>query len=294
MTMNENMTQVSENKADYLDIEQDLRKRHRKNLWCRFTKAIRDYDLIQEGDRIAVCISGGKDSMLMAKLFQELKRHNKFDFDLKFIVMDPGYVPENRQLIENNARRLNIPITVFESDIFESVFQIENSPCYLCARMRRGHLYSKAEELGCNKIALGHHFDDVIETILMGMLYGGQVQTMMPKLHSTNFGEMELIRPMYLIREESIKAWRDYHNLTFLQCACKFTENSVFVNEHENASKRREVKQLIKQLKKVNPFVENNIFKSVENVNLSTVIAYKQNGVKHHFLDGYDQGKGKE
>lgn len=232
--------------------------------------------------------------MLMAKLFQELKRHNKFDFDLKFIVMDPGYVPENRQLIENNARRLNIPITVFESDIFESVFQIENSPCYLCARMRRGHLYSKAEELGCNKIALGHHFDDVIETILMGMLYGGQVQTMMPKLHSTNFGEMELIRPMYLIREESIKAWRDYHNLTFLQCACKFTENSVFVNEHENASKRREVKQLIKQLKKVNPFVENNIFKSVENVNLSTVIAYKQNGVKHHFLDGYDQGKGKE
>ena len=294
MTMNENMTQVSENKADYLDIEQDLRKRHRKKLWCRFTKAIRDYDLIQEGDRIAVCISGGKDSMLMAKLFQELKRHNKFDFDLKFLVMDPGYVPENRQLIENNARRLNIPITVFESDIFESVFQIENSPCYLCARMRRGHLYSKAEELGCNKIALGHHFDDVIETILMGMLYGGQVQTMMPKLHSTNFGEMELIRPMYLIREESIKAWRDYHNLTFLQCACKFTENSVFVNEHENASKRREVKQLIKQLKKVNPFVENNIFKSVENVNLSTVIAYKQNGVKHHFLDGYDQGKGKE
>ena len=294
MTMNENMTQVSENKADYLDIEQDLRKRHRKKLWCRFTKAIRDYDLIQEGDRIAVFISGGKDSMLMAKLFQELKRHNKFDFDLKFIVMDPGYVPENRQLIENNARRLNIPITVFESDIFESVFQIENSPCYLCARMRRGHLYSKAEELGCNKIALGHHFDDVIETILMGMLYGGQVQTMMPKLHSTNFGEMELIRPMYLIREESIKAWRDYHNLTFLQCACKFTENSVFVNEHENASKRREVKQLIKQLKKVNPFVENNIFKSVENVNLSTVIAYKQNGVKHHFLDGYDQGKGKE
>lgn len=294
MTMNENMTQVSENKADYLDIEQDLRKRHRKKLWCRFTKAIRDYDLIQEGDRIAVCISGGKDSMLMAKLFQELKRHNKFDFDLKFIVMDPGYVPENRQLIENNARRLNIPITVFESDIFESVFQIENSPCYLCARMRRGHLYSKAEALGCNKIALGHHFDDVIETILMGMLYGGQVQTMMPKLHSTNFGEMELIRPMYLIREESIKAWRDYHNLTFLQCACKFTENSVFVNEHENASKRREVKQLIKQLKKVNPFVENNIFKSVENVNLSTVIAYKQNGVKHHFLDGYDQGKGKE
>lgn len=292
--MSENMTQVSENQTDYLEIEQDLRKRHRKKLWCRFTKAIRDYDLVQEGDRIAVCISGGKDSMLMAKLFQELKRHNKFDFDLKFLVMDPGYVTENRQLIENNAKRLNIPITVFESDIFKSVFQIENSPCYLCARMRRGYLYSKAEELGCNKIALGHHFDDVIETILMGMLYGGQVQTMMPKLHSTNFGKMELIRPMYLIREESIKAWRDYHNLTFLQCACKFTENSVFVNEHENASKRKEVKQLIKQLKKVNPFVENNIFKSVENVNLSTIIAYKQNGVKHHFLDEYEQVKGED
>ncbi len=285
--MNENMTQVSENETDYLEIEQDLRKRHRKKLWCRFTKAIREYDLVQEGDKIAVCISGGKDSMLMAKLFQELRRHNKFDFDLEFLVMDPGYMPQNRALIENNAKRLNIPITVFETNIFESVYNIENSPCYLCARMRRGYLYSKAHALGCNKIALGHHFDDVIETILMAMLYGGQVQTMMPKLHSTNFEGMELIRPMYLIREESIKAWRDYHNLTFLQCACKFTQNSVFVNEHENSSKRKEVKRLIKQLKKVNPFVENNIFKSVENVNLSTVIAYKQDGVKHHFLDNY-------
>lgn len=294
MTMNEDMTQVSESRTEYLEIEQDLRKRHRKKLWCRFTKAIRDYDLVQEGDKIAVCISGGKDSMLMAKLFQELKRHNKFEFDLEFLVMDPGYVAKNRQLIEDNAKRLNIPITMFESDIFESVFQIENSPCYLCARMRRGYLYGKAKELGCNKIALGHHFDDVIETILMGMLYGGQVQTMMPKLHSTNFEGMELIRPMYLIREESIKAWRDYHNLTFLQCACKFTENSAFVNEYENASKRKEVKQLIKQLKKVNPFVENNIFKSVENVNLNTVVAYKQNGVKHHFLDGYADIKGED
>ena len=273
--MNENMTQVSENEMDYLEIEQDLRKRHRKKLWCRFTKAIREYDLVQEGDKIAVCISGGKDSMLMAKLFQELRRHNKFDFDLEFLVMDPGYMPQNRALIENNAKRLNIPITVFETNIFESVYNIENSPCYLCARMRRGYLYSKAHALGCNKIALGHHFDDVIETILMAMLYGGQVQTMMPKLHSTNFEGMELIRPMYLIRE------------TFLQCACKFTQNSVFVNEHENSSKRKEVKRLIKQLKKVNPFVENNIFKSVENVNLSTVIAYKQDGVKHHFLDNY-------
>lgn len=283
------MTHVSENTKDYLEIEQDLRKRYRKNIWCRFTKAIRDYDLVREGDRIAVCISGGKDSMLMAKLFQELKRHNKFEFDVRFLVMDPGYKAENRQLIESNAKRLNIPLTIFESDIFESVFHIENSPCYLCARMRRGYLYSKARELGCNKIALGHHFDDVIETILMGMLYGAQVQTMMPKLHSTNFEGMELIRPMYLIREEHIKAWRDYNNLHFLQCACRFTENSTFLGDLENTSKRREIKELIRQLSRINPFVENNIFKSVENVNLSTIIAYKQDGVRHHFLDDYDR-----
>lgn len=285
------MTQMSEseNEKNYIDIEQDLRKRYRKNLWCRFTKAIREYDLVQEGDRIAVCISGGKDSMLMAKLFQELKRHNKFEFDVKFLVMDPGYKTENRQLIEHNAKRLNIPLNIFESDIFDSVYHIENSPCYLCARMRRGHLYSMAKELGCNKIALGHHYDDVIETILMGMLYGAQMQTMMPKLHSTNFEGMELIRPMYLIREEHIEAWRDYNNLHFLQCACKFTENSTFRGDLENTSKRREIKQLIRQLRQINPFVENNIFKSVENVNLSTVIAYKQDGVRHHFLDAYDQ-----
>lgn len=282
------MTQVSGNDRSYLEIEQDLRKRYRKNLWCKFTKAIRTYDLVQEGDRIAVCISGGKDSMLMAKLFQELKRHDKFDFEVKFLVMDPGYRAENRQLIEHNARRLNIPLTIFESDIFESVLHIENSPCYLCARMRRGYLYSKACELGCNKIALGHHFDDVIETILMGMLYGAQVQTMMPKLHSTNFAGMELIRPMYLIREEHIRAWRDYNNLHFLQCACRFTENSAFHGDLENTSKRREVKELIRTLRKINPFVENNIFKSVENVNLSTVIAYKQHGTRHHFLDDYE------
>ena len=285
---NTNMTHAPENDKDYLQIEQDLRKRYRKNIWCKFTKAIRDYALVQEGDRIAVCISGGKDSMLMAKLFQELKRHNKFEFDVKFLVMDPGYKTENRQLIESNAERLNIPLTIFESDIFESVFHIENSPCYLCARMRRGYLYSKAKELGCNKIALGHHFDDVIETILMGMLYGAQVQTMMPKLHSTNFERMELIRPMYLIREEHIKAWRDYNNLHFLQCACKFTENSTFQGDLENTSKRQEIKQLIRQLSHINPFVENNIFKSVENVNLSTIIAYKQDGVRHHFLDDYE------
>lgn len=283
------MIQLSEKEKDYLEIEQDLRKRYRKNLWCRFTKAIREYDLVQEGDRIAVCISGGKDSMLMAKLFQELKRHNKFEFDVKFLVMDPGYKEENRQLIEHNAKRLNVPLTIFASNIFESVYHIENSPCYLCARMRRGYLYSRAKELGCNKIALGHHYDDVIETILMGMLYGAQVQTMMPKLHSTNFEGMELIRPMYLIREEHIKAWRDYNNLQFLQCACKFTENSTFRGDLENTSKRRETKELIRQLRQINPFVENNIFKSVENVNLSTIIAYKQDGVRHHFLDDYDR-----
>lgn len=282
------MTQVSQNEKDYLEIEQDLRRRFRKNLWCRFTKAIREYDLVQEGDKIAVCISGGKDSMLMAKLFQELKRHNKFDFDVQFLVMDPGYKAKNRQLIEKNAERLNIPLTIFESDIFDSVFQIEKSPCYLCARMRRGHLYSRAQALGCNKIALGHHYDDVIETILMGMLYGAQVQTMMPKLHSTNFAGMELIRPMYLIREEHIEAWRDYNSLQFLQCACKFTEQDAASKDRENTSKRREIKQLIRQLRQMNPFVENNLFKSVENVNLSTVIAYKQDGVRHHFLDTYD------
>lgn len=287
------MTQVSDTNKDYLEIEQDLRKRYRKNLWCKFTKAIREYELVQEGDKIAVCISGGKDSMLMAKLFQELKRHNKFNFEVLFLVMDPGYKIENRQLIEQNAERLNIPVIIFSSDIFASVYNIENSPCYLCARMRRGYLYNKAQELGCNKIALGHHFDDVIETILMGMLYGAQVQTMMPKLHSTNFEGMELIRPMYLIREDHIEAWRDYNHLRFLQCACKFTENSTFRGDLENTSKRREIKQLIRQLKQINPFVENNIFKSVENVNLSTVIAYKQEGVRHHFLEDYQTATSK-
>ena len=287
------MTRVSDTNKDYLEIEQDLRKRYRKNLWCKFTKAIREYELVQEGDKIAVCISGGKDSMLMAKLFQELKRHNKFNFEVLFLVMDPGYKIENRQLIEQNAERLNIPVIIFSSDIFASVYNIENSPCYLCARMRRGYLYSKAQELGCNKIALGHHFDDVIETILMGMLYGAQVQTMMPKLHSTNFEGMELIRPMYLIREDHIEAWRDYNHLRFLQCACKFTENSTFRGDLENTSKRREIKQLIRPLKQINPFVENNIFKSVENVNLCTVIAYKQEGVRHHFLEDYQTATSK-
>ena len=274
----------------YLDIEESIRKKFRKTIWCRFTKAIREYELVKEGDKVAVCISGGKDSMLMAKLFQELKRHNKFPFEVVFLVMDPGYSPENRQIIENNARKLNIPVTIFESDIFESVFNIEKSPCYLCARMRRGYLYHKAQELGCNKIALGHHYDDVIETILMGMLYGAQVQTMMPKLHSTNFEGMELIRPLYLVREDDIKKWRDYNDLHFIQCACKFTDTCTTCGG-ENASKRVEVKNLIRQLKETNPFVESNIFKSVENVNLSTIVAYKKDGVKHHFLDDYDSVK---
>lgn len=269
-------------------VEKSIRKKFRKNIWCKFTKAINQYELVKEGDCIAVCISGGKDSMLMAKLFQELKLHNKFPFEVKFVVMDPGYSPENRKVIEENARKLKIPIHIFESDIFESVYHIEKSPCYLCARMRRGYLYNFAKELGCNKIALGHHYDDVIETILMGMLYGAQIQTMMPKLHSTNFEGMELIRPLYLIREDDIKAWRDYNDLRFIQCACKFTDTCTTCNNEENQSKRVEIKQLIAEIKKKNPYVEAHIFKSVENVNIETVIAYKKDGVKHHFLDNYD------
>ncbi len=269
------------------DVERSINKKFHKSIWSKFTAALNEYDLIQENDKIAVCISGGKDSMLMAKLFQELKRHNKFNFELVFLVMDPGYSPENRAIIEKNAKMLNVPITVFESNIFESVLHIEKSPCYICARMRRGYLYNKAKELGCNKIALGHHYDDVIETVLMGMLYGGQVQTMMPKLHSTNFEGMELIRPMYLIRESEIKHWRDYNDLHFIQCACKFTDTCTSCNP-DNASKRQEVKNLIADLAKINPQVESNIFKSVENVNLDTVVGYKQKGVKHSFLENYN------
>ncbi|HBH98054.1 MAG TPA: ATPase [Lachnospiraceae bacterium] len=284
----ESMKQEEEQQDAYLDIEQSIRKKFKKSIWCKFTKAVREYELVKEGDKIAVCISGGKDSMLMAKLFQELQRHNRFPFEVTFLVMDPGYSKENRQIIENNAKKLHIPLTIFESDIFEAVLHVEKSPCYLCARMRRGHLYAKAKELGCNKIALGHHYDDVIETILMGMLYGAQVQTMMPKLHSTNFEGMELIRPLYLVREDDIKKWRDYNDLHFLQCACKFTE-TCSIEGGDSSSKRMEIKHLIRDLKKTNPFVEGNIFKSVENVNLSTVIAYKQDGVKHHFLESYDE-----
>ena len=269
-------------------VELSIRKKFKKKIWSKFTKAVREYELVKEGDRIAVCISGGKDSMLMAKLFQELKRHNKFNFEVKFLVMDPGYSPENRKVIEENARKMKIPIQIFESNIFESVFEIEKSPCYICARMRRGYLYNFAQQMGCNKIALGHHYDDVIETILMGMLYSAQVQTMMPKLHSTNFEGMEPIRPMYLIREDDIKAWRDYNDLHFIQCACKFTDTCTTCNNEENQSKRMEIKKLIAELKKTNPFVEGNIFKSVENVNLDTVVGYKAKGVRHNFLDTYD------
>ena len=271
------------------DVEQSIRKKFRKKIWRMFAKAINTYDLVKEGDKIAVCISGGKDSMLMAKLFQELKLHNKFEFEVKFLVMDPGYSPENRKVIEENARKLNIPITIYESDIFESVYNVEKSPCYLCARMRRGYLYKFAKDMGCNKIALGHHYDDVIETILMGMLYSGQVQTMMPKLHSTNYEGLELIRPLYLIREQDIKSWCRYNDLHFIQCACKFTDTCTTCNNEENRSKRVEIKELIKTLKQVNPYVEGNIFKSVENVSLEAIVAYKIDGVKHSFLETYDE-----
>lgn len=268
------------------EVERSINKKFHKAIWSRFTSALNDYDLIQSGDKIAVCISGGKDSWLMAKLFQELKRHNKFPFEVEYIVMDPGYNPANRALIESNAKLLNVPITIFESTIFESVVHIEKSPCYICARMRRGYLYSKAKDLGCNKIALGHHYDDVIETILMGMLYGGQVQTMMPKLHSTNFEGMELIRPMYLIREEDIIRWVNYNDLSFLQCACKFTEQAATAGQ-ESLSKRKEIKAMIKEMHRINPQVESNIFRSVEKVNLDTVIGYKKNSIVHNFLEDY-------
>ena len=281
----------SQNEEFARNVEISLRKKFKKKIWSKFTKAINTYELVKPGDRIAVCISGGKDSMLMAKCFQELKLHNKFDFEVKFLVMDPGYSPANRQVIEENARKLNVPIRIFESDIFESVFNIEKSPCYLCARMRRGHLYAFAKEMGCNKIALGHHYDDVIETILMGMLYGAQVQTMMPKLHSTNFEGMELIRPLYLIREADIIHWANYNDLHFIQCACRFTEHCASCGGTEKGSKRAEIKELIHELAQKDPVIEYNIFRSVENVNLNTVIGYKQDGVRHNFLDTYDEQK---
>lgn len=272
------------------EIEQSITKRRRfkENIFSRFTKAVVEFDMIKPYDKIAVCISGGKDSMLMAKLFQELKRHDKFPFDLEFIVMDPGYSEPNRIAIEDNSQLLGIPIHIFETRIFDAVYKIDKSPCYLCARMRRGHLYKQAQLLGCNKIALGHHYDDVIETTLMGMLWGGQIQTMMPKLRSTNYEGMELIRPMYYIREEDIEAWRDFNGLRFLRCACRFTEQTeASPDDKESDSKRLETKRLIRELKKSNPHIEANIFNSMRNVNVDTVIAYKKDGVIHRFTDDY-------
>ena len=286
--VNDQISDEEKNDQACKDIERSIVKKFRKEVWRPFTKAINTYDLIRDGDKIAVCISGGKDSMLMAKLFQELERHGKKNFEVVFLVMNPGYNDINYTTILNNAKLMKIPVTVFDSDIFDIVAESGGSPCYLCARMRRGALYSRAKELGCNKIALGHHYDDVIETILMGMLYGGQVQTMMPKLHSTNFEGMELIRPLYLIREENIIKWKNYNHLNFINCACRLTESCASCGGTEKGSKRAEIKSLIAELKEMNPFVESNIFKSVENVNLNTVICYKsKDGEKHSFLDEY-------
>ncbi len=279
---------MSRNLEPYKLIERSIIKKFRKSIWNPFILAVKRYELIKEGDRIAVCISGGKDSMLLAKLMQELHRHSDVPFELKFLVMDPGYNAANREKIESNARLLHIPITVFETDIFEIADSVTQSPCYLCARMRRGHLYSKAKELGCNKIALGHHFSDVIETTLLGMFYGSQLQAMLPKLHSTNFEGMELIRPMYCIHEEDVIAWRNYNNLEFIQCACRFTEKYTLCSNEGGISKRQEIKQLIKKLKAENPLIEKSIFNSIHSVCLDTMLGYKSKGVEHSFLDDYD------
>ena len=268
--------------------ERSLIKTYRKSIWNPFIAAVKRYELIEPGDRVAACISGGKDSMLMAKLLQELQRHSEVPFELVYLVMDPGYNEINRQKIESNAALLHIPITVFETNIFDVANNSDKSPCYLCARMRRGHLYSKAKELGCNKIALGHHFNDVIETTVMGMFYGSQLQAMLPKLHSDNFEGMELIRPMYCIHEDDILSWKRYNDLEFIQCACRFTESCASCGGTEKGSKRAEIKALIKELSAKSPYIEKNIFRSVENVNLNTIVAYKQNGQKHSFLEDYD------
>ena len=267
-------------------VERSIIKTYRKRIWNPFLIALKNYKLVNAGDKIAVCISGGKDSMLMAKLLQELHKYSEVPFELVYLVMDPGYNAENRKKIEDNARLLHIPITVFETDIFTVADKTEKSPCYLCARMRRGHLYKKAQDLGCNKIALGHHFNDVIETTLLGMFYGSQLQSMPPKLHSTNFRGMELIRPMYCIHEDAIIAWQKYNGLEFIQCACRFTENC---ENGTGDSKRQEIKQLIKELKKTNPNIEKSIFNSIHSVCLDTMVGYKSNGVERSFLDNYDE-----
>lgn len=272
----------------YKDIEKSIIKKFRKEIWTKFTRAINDYELIREGDKIAVCISGGKDSMLLAKCMQEIKRHGKVNFDVEFVVMNPGYNDINKQMIIENAEILNIPIHMFETEIFDIVATVDESPCYLCARMRRGYLYKKAQELGCNKIALGHHFDDVIETVLMSMLYSGQIRTMMPKLHSTNFEGLELIRPMYLIKEEDILSWKRYNELQFIQCACRFTENCM-LGDNGGGSKRNEMKALIKKFRQTSDIIDMNIFRSIHNVNMDTIIGYQKHGIKHSFLEDYDE-----
>lgn len=271
------------------EVERSIITKFRPTIWRLFLRGIDEYKMISEGDKIAVCVSGGKDSMLLAKCMQELLAHGDVKFELKFIAMDPGYNEVNRKLLEDNAKLLNVPLEFFETNIFDVVENIKESPCYLCARMRRGHLYSMAKKLGCNKIALGHHFDDVIETILMGMLYGSQVQTMMPKLHSTNFPEMELIRPLYLVKEKSILHWAKSNELKFLRCACKFT----LERETKENSKRQEIKELIDSLRKVYPNVDINIFRSVHDVNLNTLIGYHNDTMRYNFLDDYDSKKQK-
>ncbi|MBQ8935764.1 MAG: aminotransferase class V-fold PLP-dependent enzyme, partial [Oscillospiraceae bacterium] len=277
--------------APYQLIERSINKKFRKELWKPFIYAVKRYELIQPGDKIAVCISGGKDSMLLAKLMQELHRHSDVPFEVVYLVMDPGYNEINRRKIESNAQLLRIPITVFETDIFAIANSTEQSPCYLCARMRRGHLYSKAKELGCNKIALGHHFNDVIETTVMGMFYGSQLQAMPPKLHSKNFDGMELIRPLYCVHEEDILAWKRYNDLEFIQCACRFTENCTMCDNGGGGSKRQEVKLLLRRLKRDNPNIEKSIFNSIHAVSLDTMVGYKTKGVEHSFLEGYDEGR---
>lgn len=268
----------------YKEIERSIIKKYRKDIWSKFIKAVSTYKLINENDNIMVCISGGKDSFLMAKCIQELKRHGKINFNAHYVVMNPGYNIKNLDLIKKNAKDLNIPIEIFESNIFDVVTSIDKSPCYMCARMRRGYLYSKAKELGCNKISLGHHFDDVVETTLLSMFYGAEMKTMMPKLHSENFEGLELIRPLYLVKESDIISWKNFNELTFLNCACKFTENSII---DESMSKRKEIKNIIKNLKKINPNIDHNIFKSLDNVNLNCVLGTKQNGVYKSFLENY-------
>lgn len=276
----------------YEEIERSIIKKYRKLIWRRFVRGVEEYKLIQDNDKIAVCISGGKDSFLLAKCLQELKKHGKIKFDLEYIVMNPGYKDKNLDLIKENARKLNIPIKIFESDIFAVVNKIaEKNPCYMCARMRRGYLYNKAKELGCNKIALGHHYDDVIETILLSMLYGAEIKTMMPKLHSTNFKGIDLIRPLYLVKEDDIISWAKFNELNFINCACSFTEKRL---EDESISKRLEMKKLIKNFRTINENIDQNIFKSVENVNIDAIIGYKTNNKKYSFLDSYDDNEKKD